>query len=372
MRKILLATTALIAFAGVAEAAESPIQVTLGGSVDFRAALFHEGNKIATEEGSRRHGDFQTEYALTIAAEGKAAGGIEYGALLDLNNDQKLVDGNQYGIAMNQAYVWVSSAFGKLIMGDELGASSLFVMAPTVGEGQMDGSYTNFTDEATLAEFKPTYFDDTENDTKVTYFTPKVGTASHKVQLGVSYTAEDRQGTVASLYERTDGYKNQVEATAQYTGTIAPVSVVVTPMIATGEGEGDKTASTNRDYTMWGVGAQALYAGLTFGGSYVDAGHKGSAPGQDLDQDVWTVGLGYEIDKVALATNFMSGEGYYNGLLGSNDYVEGFNAVGFGATYKWVPGLTTAADAVFFNQDRGGTTKGNEGHVLMLTQKMAF
>ena len=46
MRKILLATTALVAFAGAAQAAESPIQVTLGGSVDFRAALFNEADQV--------------------------------------------------------------------------------------------------------------------------------------------------------------------------------------------------------------------------------------------------------------------------------------------------------------------------------------
>ena len=48
MRKILLATTALVGFAvaGAAQAAApastSPINVTVGGSVDFLAGAFHE------------------------------------------------------------------------------------------------------------------------------------------------------------------------------------------------------------------------------------------------------------------------------------------------------------------------------------------
>jgi len=374
MRKPLLASVALLSFMGAAQAAESPLLVTLGGSVDFRAALFHEGDKVVRESSAaRRHGDFQSEFDVTLAAEGKAVGGVTYGALINLDNEQSRVGTDEKAVAMDQAYVWVAGAYGKLLMGDEHGASDLFVFAPTVGEGQINGSYTNFTDYRTLAEFKPTFLYDGENSTKATYYTPKIGFANHKVQMGVSYAVEEAQGTVESLYADTDGYKDQVEAAFQYIGTFNPVSVVVSPMIALGAGEG-ATATTHyyRDYTAWGIGAQAMYAGFTFGGSYVDAGHKGAALGQEEDQDVWTLGLGYEFDKVEMAVNYMDGEGYFNGMYGSNDYVEGFRAYGLGALYTWAPGLATAADAVFFNQDRGGATAGNEGHVLMLTQKMSF
>ncbi|MDD2325513.1 MAG: porin [Alphaproteobacteria bacterium] len=373
MRKILLATTALVAFAGAAQAAESPVQVTLGGSVDFRAALFHEADH--TSMNARRGGDFQTEYDLTVAAEGKAAGGIEYGALIDLNNDRNNVTGNE--VAMEQAYVWMSGAFGKVLMGDEHGASDLFVYAPTVGEGQIDGSYTNFVDSTTLAPFQPVYVDATENSTKATYYTPKVGNANHKVQLGVSYAPSDDQGSATSLYKADNNYNDAIEAVAQYTGTFSPVSVVVSPMFATAEGV-DNGVNENRSYSVWGLGAQAMYAGFTLGASYVDAGHFGTLKdaGQTQDQDVWNVGLKYEFDKVAVAANYMNGEGYY-GLsdyagTSATTYVDNFSALGMGATYTWFPGLTTAADAVFFDQNRQDDATNNIGHVLMLSQKMAF
>lgn len=376
MRKILLASTALVAFAGAAQAAESPIQVTLGGSVDFRAAMFHESEKVmATGETGRRSGDFQSVYELTIAATGKAAGGIEYGALINLDNDQTRTANDQYGITTDMAYVWMSGAFGKVLMGDEHGASNLFVTAPSVGQGQLGGSYTNFTDGTTLARFQPTYISTTEDTTKVTYFTPKVGNADHKVQVGVSYAIESAQGTAASYYDDATGYENQIEAAAQYTGNFNPVSVSVSPMMAVGEGEGTKsTTNFSRDYTVWGLGADAKYAGFTLGTSYVDAGHMSTAPGQEEDQNVWTVGLKYGFDKVELAASYMDGEGYYNGLAGvvDSDYVKSFDAFGLGATYTWFPGLTTAADAVFFDQERKDATSDNDGHVLMLSQKMSF
>ena len=92
MRKILLATSALVALAGAAQAAESPIQVTLGGYVDFRAAMFHESNTTNGVGESRHNGDFQSEYGLSVAADGKAAGGIEYGAKITMNNAGKVGD----------------------------------------------------------------------------------------------------------------------------------------------------------------------------------------------------------------------------------------------------------------------------------------
>ncbi|HAX91754.1 MAG TPA: hypothetical protein DCY07_06060 [Rhodospirillaceae bacterium] len=372
MRKLLLATSALVAFAGAAQAAESPIQVTLGGSVDFRAAMFQESEKLmAGVNTGRRGSDFNTGYELTVAAEGKAANGITYGASVNLDNDQaRAADGQS--VVMDNAYVWVAGTFGKVQMGDEHGASLLFVYAPTVGENQIDGYYTNFVDSTTLARFQPTYVSMTEDTTKVTYFTPKVGNANHKVQLGVSYVPNAEQGTTVSLYDDVKGYKNQTEVAAQYTGKFDALSVTVSPMMTTGQGEGDKNTVASRDYTTWGLGAQVAYAGFTVGGSYVDAGHMNTTTAQTDDQDVWTAGVRYGFDKVTVAANYMNGQGYYNTLVGADAYVEDFDAIGLGATYTWFPGLATAADAVFFDQDRAGTTSSNKGHVLMLSQKMSF
>lgn len=366
MRKILLATTALVAFAGAAQAAESPIQVTLGGSVDFRAAMFQESEKGTA---NRRSADFQTEYRFDIAADGKAAGGIEYGAKISLYNGEDLgttTAAVDVDVRADEAYVYMSGAWGKVIFGDESGASDLFVYAPTVGQGQIDGSYTNFTDPASLTTFLPTYLDNTENDTKITYYTPKVGSANHKVQLGVSYTANPEQGIAVTKYDAA-AYQGQIEATAQYTGSIENVNLVLSPMMATAQRNGDKVTNDIREYTLWGIGGQAAYAGFTFGASYVDAGKMATKVGEDKNQDAFSVGLSYEFDKVAMAVNYMTGEGYF-----AAGYVDDYSALGFGATYTWFPGLTTAVDAVFFDQSVDGVAYDNEGHVLMLSQKMTF
>ena len=292
--------------------------------------------------------------------------------MIDLNNDNKDTEAART-LDMDQAYVWMSGAFGKVLMGDEHGATDLFVYAPTVGAGQIDGDYTAFTDANTLARFQPTYINMTENNTKVTYYTPKVGNSSHKVQLGASFTPNEEQGNAVATRD-IGGYKNAYEIAAQYTGTFSPVSVVLSPMVAIGDGEDSAVA---RDYTAWGIGGQAMYAGFTLGSSYVDAGRLNTTRTENKSQNVWNVGLKYEFDKAAVAVNYMDGEGYYNQLTtlpatSTRVYVDNFEALGMGATYTWFPGLTTAADAVFFDQNRADTARNNTGHVLMLSQKMTF
>jgi len=347
MRKILLASTALIAFAGAAQAAESPIQVTLGGSVDFQAALVQESTLDVASATSQRRGDFITDYEITIAAEGKSASGIEYGALINLDNDNARTAGNGNAAVMDMTYVWMSGAFGKVMLGDNHGASLLFVGAPTIGAGQYNGYFDDFTTATRTIAMEPTVFSDTEDYTKVTYFTPKVGNANHKVQLGVSFTPSTDAGSTATTYDATTGYKNIVELAAKYNGTFGSVNVVATPLVVIADGVGNKTTTGKRDYTVWGFGTQASYAGFTAGASYANGGHANTKTSETRHQDVWTFGLKYEFDKVELAANYMTGEGYF-----ANRYVDSYNALGLGATYTWFPGMRTAADAVFFNQNR--------------------
>ncbi len=394
MRKILLATTALVAFAGAAQAAESPISVNVGGYVDFRAAQFHESDKSQGTSivSKRRSTDFETEYRLNISAEGKAANGIEYGGLVSLWNGAEYTDGftgGQNSVHEDQAYVWMSGAWGKVILGDDHGASDLSVYAPTVGEGQVDGTYTDFTDPSTLAVFQPGFIDEAESSTKVTYYTPKVGNENHKLQLGASFAPNFYDvGQNVVKYDSalvTNGsanasYKNYVEAVAQYTGNWSPVNTVISANISTADAEGSFHAAQVKSYTSWGVGAQAMYNGWTVGASYADAGRFGAVEGQNKDQSVWGMGVKYEFDKVALALNTLRGHGYYNsfaavGTTGDtthDNYVSDYSALGMGATYTWFPGLTTAADAVLFTQNRADDVRDNDGHVFMVSQKITF
>lgn len=397
MRKILLATSALVAFSGAAFAAESPVTVTAEGYVNFRAAQFHEAQATARNNDARRSGDFTVEYLFGFRAEGKA-NGVDYGSYVSFWNGNS-TDGSSglaanggQGPALDQAYVWVSGAYGKVIMGDETGASNLFVAAPTVGEGQINGSYTGFTDDRTLVQARPTFIDDQETATKITYITPKIGDKAHAVQLGVSYMPQSSDtGNMVNKYEGSTPYRDLIEGVLRYEGTYGDFKVTKSAMITLGDADDKRTfADPARSFTLWGLGAQIGYGDFTFGGSYVDAGHYATYKGlnQAGEQNIYSLGVAYEKDAWAFAVNALQGRGYFNSAFDYNsnldlalkdyNYVKSFRAIGAGASYAWLPGMTFAADAVFFNQVRAGrasaTTKtpDNSGHVLMISQKMAF
>jgi len=392
MRKILLATTALVGFAAFAPTAQaqtkdSPLNVNIGGYVDFRAGTIVGSNDPTPTVDHRSHG-FETEYKINMDIDGKAARGIEYGGRISLTNAATF-SGFSGGVDTKtaEAYVYLAGAYGKAVLGDHNGASDLFVYAPTVGLGQVDGRYTNFINLDSVGAFMPSFIENgSDYTTKITYMTPKVGNDKHKVQVGVSYAPSyGFQGQQVAFLDSPSSYRNNLEAGFQYQGEFSPVSVVFSGYMQSGVGGDDAGLfSTHaRDYIAWGVGTQVAYAGFTFGGSYVDAGSyntfENSSVNQDREQNVFTVGAKYEANKYAVAVNYMRAKGYRFALDGSVsgaaadvDYVKSFNAYAVGGTYTWFPGMATQLDYVYLNQKRADTPSKAAGSVVVLSQKLTF
>lgn len=420
MRKILLATTALIgvAFAGAAHAAApaSPISLNVGGYNDFVAGIANGGGNVAAGQKAVKR-SFEDEFKISFDALGKAANGVEYGANISLWNGAEATNANNISdtrtpwagggnsVVVNSAYVWLSGAFGKVMFGDEHGASDLFVYAPTVGEGQIDGRYLDFVDSSKIASFaiRASGFDNTEHSTKVTYYTPKVGNETNKVQVGVSYAPSlynyGQNVTKTSATNGTSTYQDVIKAVAQYTGNFKPVNVTGSVQYTHG-GNGHAALNTTalggvgnapstpagygKSFNAWGVGAQAAWNGFTFGGAYNSLGAYNVTDGQNKTQNSFNLGAKYEFDKVGVALNWLHGKGYDNMLGGgatpanvaSNNYVKSFNAAGAGATYTWFPGLTSNIDGVLFGQKiENPATADKEkagGYTLLVSQRLAF
>ena len=401
-------------------AVSSPISLNVGGYDDFVAGI---DNGVVPSGANAKKDDFENEFKLNFDALGKGSNGIEYGANVSLWNGPEVTNSGKAaaaGVAINSAYVWLSGAFGKVLFGDEHGASDLFVYAPTVGEGQADGRYMDFLSVAKVARIMPSGFDNTEHSTKITYYTPKVGNDMNKVQLGVSYApslydygsgiAKDYNSTAASTVPGgtpNSAYQDLIKAAVQYTGNFKPVSVVgsaqfihggntSTPLSNTLTGGfGEQTAlgggvagfpaaaapaGLAKSFNAWGVGGQATWMGITAGASYTNLGRYNTVAAQNKNQNVVSAGAKYEFDKVGVAVNYVGAEGYDNMLLGGStavgaantNYVHDFNGYGAGATYTWFPGLTSNVDGMLFKQsdaDQLGTTG---GYVLLVSQKLTF
>ncbi len=418
MRKILLATTALVGvvFAGAAHAAApaSPISLNVGGYDDFIAGIQHGGADTSTNKSVNR--SFENEFKISIDALGKAANGVEYGANVSLWNGAEATDiigsglgdnnnvrspwaGGKNTVTVNSAYVWLSGAFGKVLFGDEHGASDLFVYAPTVGEGQIDGRYMDFVSSAHVAApmIRASGFDNTEHSTKVTYYTPKVGNDANKVQLGLSYAPSlynyGQFTTKTSASNVTSPYQDIVKGVAQYTGNFKPVNVTAAlqwvhggnghaALKSTAFGGADTAVTTPagvaKSFNAYGLGTQVAFDGVTLGGGYNRMGRYNTVDVQNNQQSSYNLGAKYEFDKVGVAASYLHGKGYDNLLTGgagatsSTNYVSRYNAYGAGATYTWFPGLTSSVDGVLYNQKAEDQASGQSGYSLLVSQRLAF
>jgi outer membrane protein OmpU len=406
MRKVLLATTAIIgvALAGAAQAAApaSPISLNVGGYNDFVAGIDHGGATIANPNKSVNR-DFEDEFKLSFDALGKASNGVEYGANISLWNGSEVGNlwaGGGTAAVINSAYVWLSGAFGKVLFGDEHGASDLFVYAPTVGEGQIDGRYANFVSATHIATYSimASGFDNTEHSTKITYYTPKVGNDTNKVQAGISYAPSlynyGQSVTTASNTNGNSPYQDLIKGVAQYTGNFKPVNVTASaqwihggnghnPLTNTGLGNGLSGAATGiaKTFNAWGVGTEVGFNGFTLGGAYNSLGDYNTVGAQKNDQHSFNLGGKYEFDKVGVALSWLHGKGYDNILTGgpapatptaNTEYVKRFNAAGAGATYTWFPGLTSNLDGVYFGQTVADQAGKEGGYTVLVSQRLAF
>ncbi len=371
MRKILLATTALVGFAmaGAAQAATAPIDVTVGGSVNFVAGAFHESKAAGATDSSS--GDFETIYSLAFGVKGKTCCGIEYGGDLVLDNDIDAEDnfiGSSNNVAVSKAAIFMSGRYGKLQLGDARGATDITVGAPNISGVR----YLDFLSVTSFAKGFVVGIDGKDHSTNVTYYTPQMGNDLGKLQAAVTYTPNFNDYGSDVILARTslNAYKNLIKGALAYTGNIQSVAVKASASIINGASDSDASV---RDFTAWGFGAQAGYKGVTLGANYVEKGHYSMIAGETKDQQMYGAGVKYEFDKYAVGFNYMGGDGYSRALTGTGtaDYVKTFNTYGFGGTYTWAPGLTTNVNGVLFNQETDAGTD-NDGYVLLVSQKLAF
>ncbi len=396
MRKLLLATTAL-AGAALCGAAEANMEVTVGGYNDFRAGF--TGQDLSAGPGTgRRSNDFQNEFQLEVEAKNKTSNGLEYGAVATLWNGSEL---NKTPIQQNnnvnfhQTYGYVNGSWGQVRAGDEHGASDFGVAAPLTYDfgAQVDGNYTEFLRGQDVFAIAPSFIDDDENSTKISYLTPKLGVGNHKVQLGASYAPNFYDQGVNTTFITTGAgpaYKNLVKVGGQYNGSFmdkvnATLGFVVQTAESTGRGVGVTTGSV-RDFTSWNIGAQLGYAGFTVGGNYTDAGRFATTTAQNSDQHVWSVGATYKFDRASVGGSYLQGKGYNNAgvvagstgfatvapAVATDNYVDSYSVWGIGAGYSLFEGMTTSVDTAFFKQERPAGVGNSEGHVVILSNRVAF
>jgi outer membrane protein OmpU len=253
MKKVLIASTALVMIAGAAAA-----EVKVSGSA--RMGVIYNGSDA----------QFSSRVRVVFDMSGETDGGLSFGA--SMRADQN--GGNSSGIANGDSTVFISGAFGKLTMGDVGGApDSLVGQTSGVGYGPYDGlQEIDFLGTDKTAA----YYEYTSGA-----FTVGVGAGqptgpNKNVNIAVKYAAGNY--SVALGYEDASGALlgvGDTQISAKGTATFGAATVKA--KIVSQDSKPDTAYSLSLDYVV---------AGTTLTGFYTDFGtgvqHVGIGASYDL------------------------------------------------------------------------------------------
>ena len=327
MRKVLLATTAIVAVAGVAQA-----EVSVSGSYEF-------GYVSVSDDRTSDNDDMYNDHEIKFSFSNTTDSGLSFGAASELEGDADTTN----GAVMDESSMYVSGDFGKIEMGQNDGAGPTFVTFPAYGSNNL-GSYdagtytTNSAGTALTGVYMfPQYGRDGDNN-KISYFSPNMGGFS----FGYSYSDEgtDNADTAMGL---------------SWSGDMAGVGVAFTAMM---EDSGESTDTTEN--SAYGVT-------LTSGDMDLGVSTGSTKTGTTIDSTTTVYGIGYNVsDSVRITAHAVNSE---------NDITSGdeFTAQDIGLNYTIAPGLGLHMNVMSFEAtDTSATANNNDGTVIRTSLKMSF
>lgn len=415
MRKILLGTTAVAGAAlfavSTAQAQQAPT-VRIGGFMLGTATIINDDADKArtiggstTLTGDRQGVDFRNELEVHVFVTGKAANGLEYGAVIEFQNDG--VNGST--VDLDEAYVFVSSpTLGTIRFGEEDNAASLMqVRVPTIaGFGPDsewdDGVVARATSGGRIDRAAPsllTGLNDGNDATKIVYLSPQFA----GFDIGLSYAPNggegerawsglqlDRGDTSSSIAQRDySGITNEVSAAIRYRGTFGGVGVQVG--LAGMWGDAEKLPSSSaaqQDIYAYSVGLNLSAFGFTVGGEYTWGKYGGesvgrtSLPSGAAESNHYVIGATYTAGAISVGAFYGVAEQARTAIRSADRPASGDREQtvwGIGVAYALAPGLELIGSYTALSDENGPTNLRNGStsntrdlDVFLLGARIAF
>jgi outer membrane protein OmpU len=379
-KQVLLGGSALVGVAALALPVQAgPIgskdamSVTIDGEFRFIMGFHDQDVSAGFGQGYDFHGD---ESEIKIAAKNTADNGLEYGVSIELNA------GGGDTRAADESYAFVDSdVWGRVEMGDQDDASSRMSIDGIdvlVGRGGSDGDVADFIQFGTGRAISGPGFDSTGDDTKLTYFSPRLA----GFQLGVTHTPDSgvnagRTGNGGLTDTDNDGnFESVWSLAASYKGKFDDVKVELSVLGEFGDSETATAAATEGRIESVGVGANVTFGGFGIGAGYFDLATKGLAEavhgaggdagsyydfGVSYAQGLWGVSLGW----------FESSVGNPAGSGGDTRV----QIISIDSAYTVAPGWELAVGLNFVSADNINATAlevNNNGTVFLISNAFKF
>ena len=311
MKKVLFATTALVASAGIASAQG----VEVSGSAEM-GVFGGETGGVTTEL------QFHTDIDVTFTMSGETDNGLTFGASIDI--DESIGDADSQGAAMesqatrNDAAqggetIFISGPFGTLTMGDTDGAFDWAISQTSVGGGSINDAETGH----------PGYFGDAGLDGNYDGQIARYDYSFSGFSVGGSVEIDDT-GAGDPIFG----------IGAKYSGSLGGIDLSV--------GVGYQTGGPGANDEAIGASAQATFSSITIAGVFASVEEAGVTTesigvGASYTFDAFTVGANYGTQDIGGATADGFG-GFVNYDLGGGAVVQ----AGFG-TGNTAAGVDTTA-----------------------------
>ncbi len=344
------------------------MNLTLTGFARFEA-FGGEQDDLHLNDTLSRSLDFRNDTEVHVVARGKSEQtGLEYGATIEFEADTN----NTFNT--DESWLFLRGGWGEIRLGDEDGvADNSAVGAQTIaaGTGGIDGS------DAVISAAPVVYITNTNDATKVRYYTPSFGGFS----VGVSYTPTQQvigSGAQNGQFFAQKGGggdlgmqgKNVVEGGLVYDGEFGGIGVLASVVGLYGELK--NSGETNFGDDKW-RGAQAGASVDLFG--FKLAGSYGYNEVGDLKNQFITAGIGASLGPVNTSVTYgqmIDTNGDFDEARGIGD--SAYNLV-VSADVPIAPGLVLAGDVSFFDNDQTdseATGTGDTGWAAVGSFRLAF
>jgi len=361
MKKLLLCGVAAGGLIAASAPAQAQIDVTVSGHTKNYVGWLDQDTTTSAEE---RSFDMLRESEIHFNAEGVADNGLTYGFHVETE-----MDGDDSSDTVEESYLYLSSAWGRVNLGSEDGANYLLQVAAPSADANIDGirqyiqpvnyEAAGLTSVGTFVDSDGFDYDNdaTGKDEKITYMSP----VWNGFQLGLSYTPEvgDTLSGLEGFNEDDEegdlgeGWEGAVRYEGQYNNVGFALGAGYTHI----EIEED-TDNDDDDFQEWNVGADLDIGPFGLGAIYTEAdGGADSAGGmnfaqfgEDADTETWVIGGDYTTGPFKLGASYFTQDSEDTFVAGE---VETDRYTG-GVIYTAAPGLTFRGSLSFIDHDIEG------------------